>query len=241
MLYPKLREFMQFLIATPLHPQWHIHRLDRSLKEHFENIHGDLLDVGAGNGKLKSIVPDTVDYIGLDYPLTTAKGYSGAVSVYGDGIDLPFKENSFDVVVMLDVLEHIPDAKKAFQESIRVLRPGGNLIIKVPFLYPIHDSPHDFQRWTVYGLECFSEEERVKVKYYCYLGEPGETAALIANLALCSGVLSVIKRGSFGIALAPIAVVLVPLINLVGYMMSKVFPRDNLMPLSYIIVYDKLN
>lgn len=239
MLFPTIRKAMRVLISTPFHPQWHNYRVERSVKDHFLGVQGNLLDVGAGNGQLQKIIPDTVNYFGLDYPVTISKGYSGTISVYGDGMALPFKANSFDTVVMLDVLEHIPDAKKALNESIRVLKIGGNLIIKVPFIYPIHDRPHDFQRWTEYGLEYLSQSSGAKVKYCSYFGEPGESAALIANIGLCAGMLQAVRKGRLGMIFAPIIVLLVPLINLLGYILPKVFPKSDLMPLGYIFVLEK--
>lgn len=60
-------------------------------------------------------------------------------------------DRSFDVIVIADVLEHVLDPQKAAEEILRLLRPGGYAIITVPFLYPIHDRPHDYHRWTSYG------------------------------------------------------------------------------------------
>lgn len=239
MLFPKLRGLMQALISTPFHPQWHNHRLDRRFNLNLQILPGDLLDVGAGNGKLKEILPDTTNYIGLDYPVTVAKGYTGVISVYGDGMALPFKDGSFDTVAMLDVLEHIPDAAKAFQESARVLRPGGELIIKVPFLYPLHDRPHDFHRWTSHGLRRLAELQGMRVKYCGYFGEPGESLALIANLGLCTGILTAMEKRKYCVLFAPFIMVLVPLINVFGYVISKIFPKDDLMPLGYAVVLVK--
>lgn len=66
----------------------------------------------------------------LEY--TTADLYSPIADVKADICDLPFEDNSFDVVFCNHVLEHIPDDTKAMQELYRVLKPGGMGIFQIP-------------------------------------------------------------------------------------------------------------
>ena len=61
---------------------------------------------------------------------------------------LPFDEGAFDAVICSEVLEHTRDPRVVVAEASRVLKPGGRLLIAVPFLYQIHASPHDFGRYT---------------------------------------------------------------------------------------------
>ena len=51
-----------------------------------------------------------------------------------------------------EVLEHLPEPQKAVDEFFRVLKPGGTLLLTTRFLFPIHDAPHDYFRYTKYGL-----------------------------------------------------------------------------------------
>ena len=64
--------------------------------------------------------------------------------------DLP--PDSFDVVVMAEVLEHVTDPHAAVRGIQHLLKPSGRLILSVPFMFPIHDRPHDYFRYTHYGL-----------------------------------------------------------------------------------------
>jgi SAM-dependent methyltransferase len=70
--------------------------------------------------------------------------------VQADASYISFADNSFDAVVCSELLEHVPDPYPVLREMYRVLRPGGTLLICVPFLYQIHGDPYDFGRYTDY-------------------------------------------------------------------------------------------
>jgi SAM-dependent methyltransferase len=69
-----------------------------------------------------------------------------------DATTLPFADDSFDLVLFSEVIEHVPDARMAIREISRVLRPGGALLITWPFNYMIHESPNDYVRYTEFGM-----------------------------------------------------------------------------------------
>lgn len=64
-----------------------------------------------------------------------------------------FKDHSVDVFFCIEVLEHIKNPFNAITEIKRVLKPGGLIIGSTPFIFPIHDEPYDFYRYTKYGLK----------------------------------------------------------------------------------------
>lgn len=61
---------------------------------------------------------------------------------------LPLGNESTDCVLLAETLEHLEFPERALAEASRVLRRGGKLVMSVPFLYPVHGDPFDFQRWT---------------------------------------------------------------------------------------------
>lgn len=71
----------------------------------------------------------------------------------GDAHKLPFESESFDFILCSEVLEHLHSPQIAINEMRRVLSYGGTLILTTRFVYPIHDAPHDYYRYTKYGLE----------------------------------------------------------------------------------------
>jgi len=66
---------------------------------------------------------------------------------------LPIANNEYDHVLLINVLEHIFEYRSLLQEVTRVVKSGGNIIIVVPFLFPVHPSPDDFHRFTASTLK----------------------------------------------------------------------------------------
>ena len=73
--------------------------------------------------------------------------------VVGDAHHLPFPDASFDVVLCSEVFEHLKDPKQGASEFRRVLKPEGLLLLTTRFVFPVHDAPYDFFRFTPYGLK----------------------------------------------------------------------------------------
>jgi SAM-dependent methyltransferase len=108
---------------------------------------GDLLDAGAGNQPYRPWYEPLVKSV-VAVDATPAPGLAALALVDR----LPFANESFDTVLSTEVWEHVEDVGAAARETMRVLRPGGRLIITVPFLYPTHEAPYDFGRFTHFGL-----------------------------------------------------------------------------------------
>lgn len=99
-----------------------------------------VVNIGSGTNRIGEGV------INLDiYPFKN-------VDVVADIRKLPFKDGSLDMVVCESVLEHVPRPGAVIEEINRVVKAGGYIYISVPFLYPFHASPDDYQRWSKNGL-----------------------------------------------------------------------------------------
>lgn len=71
---------------------------------------------------------------------------------------LPFKNNSFDALISLAVLEHVKDPWRCVSEILRELKPGGEIICCVSFLQPFHRYPHYYYNMTAQGLKNIFDE-----------------------------------------------------------------------------------
>jgi SAM-dependent methyltransferase len=76
---------------------------------------------------------------------------------------LPFEDAAFDTVVLSDVLEHLAAPALLWSEMTRVLAPGGHVLLNTPFLYGIHEAPHDYARYTEFGLRRFAGQAGLEV------------------------------------------------------------------------------
>lgn len=156
------------------------------------NVHGRLLDLGCGSvplfGMYKSLVTDVTcvdwagsrhgrDYLDLEHDLN---------------LPLPLESHGYTAVLLSDLLEHIYDPRSLLSEVCRVLVPGGVVIIGVPFMYWIHEAPHDYFRYTEYALEKMLKEAGFEVGTIVRVGGIAE---VVADMGL-----KVISRSWPGIA-----------------------------------------
>lgn len=80
------------------------------------------------------------------------------LSLIGDLPSLPLADTSFDSVFCSQVLEHVADPGKVLAEFARILHPGGHLVLSVPHLAYLHNEPHDYYRYTEFGLRHLLEK-----------------------------------------------------------------------------------
>jgi SAM-dependent methyltransferase len=236
-----LKGWLKPLRNTPLHPQWLVFLKERAaLKEVGALLSGSVLDVGCANRRLRPFLSQHIHYIGLDYPLTANSMYHTSPDVFGDAQALPIATNSLDGVALLDVLEHLPDPTIALIEIARALKPGGLFVLQVPFIYPVHDAPFDFQRWTCFGLNRLLSQHLFAVEKQVAFGHPLETAAVNGNIALARTTLDLLERRNplFLVFLLLLPFV-IPLKNISAWLFSHVAGHDEMMPMGYRFVCRK--
>jgi SAM-dependent methyltransferase len=134
-------------------------KITRANLDKFISKHGsDKLTLDLGCSGTPNYAKYFKNRIGLD--IKDGEG----VDVVGDAHNLPFPDGKFDVIVCTEVLEHLHTPHTAVSEMNRVLKPGGKLILTTRFIFPIHDAPHDYYRYTKYGLKhLFKEWEIVEL------------------------------------------------------------------------------
>jgi ubiquinone/menaquinone biosynthesis C-methylase UbiE len=237
----KIKQLLKPLSHTPLHPQWLSgkgrNRLIRYLKEINEN--DVILDIGCFNQWPKQFISEKSTYIGLDYLETAQQWYKSVPNIYGDACRLPIKTDSIDVILLLDVLEHISSTEKALTEIHRVLKRNGKLIMQVPFLYPLHDEPRDYWRMTKYGFENLANQYNFRIEECHAIGNPVETSTLLQNIALTKTVINWFSTKNPAL----IFVIILPLFIIINNLFAKfltLFSKDDyFMPYSYQIIMTK--
>jgi SAM-dependent methyltransferase len=128
--------------------------IERAVAEFAESLPpgASVLDAGAGEGNYKPVFA-AHRYVGLDLGVgDTAWDYS-RLDVVGDLAALPFRDGVFDASLNVTTLEHVRDPLRVLSEIGRTLAPGGKLLLIVPHEWEEHQQPHDFYRYTRYGLD----------------------------------------------------------------------------------------
>lgn len=110
--------------------------------------YGLVVDIGAGRAPYRNLIA-CEKYVGVD---VRRRGDVENLVIADVHNHLPFADDSVDLVIMTEALEHLRDPAVAMREVWRILKPAGRLILTTPFLWPIHEEPNDYQRFTPYGL-----------------------------------------------------------------------------------------
>jgi SAM-dependent methyltransferase len=106
----------------------------------------DILDLGCGT-KPYQILFTGNNYTGIDFG---ERSY--------DGLNIPYDDNTFDLIICTQVLEHAVDPARLLRECNRILKDKGKIFLTMPFVYPEHAIPYDFRRFTSYGHKLIFKE-----------------------------------------------------------------------------------
>jgi len=128
---------------------------------------------------------------------------------------MPFEPASFDTVICTQVAEHVPEPLRLFAECARVLRPGGHLILTTPQTEETHEQPHDYFRYTRYGLQYLAVAQGLHVSVLQPFGGAVQTLALLAAREL--------PKAYRVPALHGVANVVVAAINIAGSILDRLW------------------
>lgn len=191
----------------------------RQIQAQGSHIRGKTLDVGCGCKPYRDLFQST-EYIGLE--LENKRDVQNlAIDCFYDGRRFPFPDGSFESVVCNQVIEHVKDPMFFLGEILRVLVPGGVLLITVPLMWGEHETPEDYWRFTTFGVRRLLANGGFSVQTVCTSGRGGGmltqlACARVVNVVSSSGLLSLLWR----------AVITVPF-NVLGAMAALfVLPKE---------------
>jgi SAM-dependent methyltransferase len=116
-----------------------------------EHATGRLLDIGCGEKPYAPVfAPYVTEHIGVEH--AGSPHALDAADIIADAYDIPLPDASVDTVLLAEVLEHLEEPVRGLREAHRLLAPGGNIILTAPFLWPMHEEPRDFYRYSPFGL-----------------------------------------------------------------------------------------
>jgi SAM-dependent methyltransferase len=124
-----------------------------NVKKYSKFVSGKTLDVGSGSKPYIGLFNKVTTYIGMDIEQSGHKHQREYIDVFYDGETFPFEENTFDSLVFFEVLEHVFNPDTFFKQISKVVKPGGNCLVTIPFIWGEHEQPYDFARYSSFGLK----------------------------------------------------------------------------------------
>ncbi|MFA6920226.1 MAG: class I SAM-dependent methyltransferase [Gallionella sp.] len=141
-----------------VNPFWLCRReLALALSDLAPRLTGTVLDFGSGSQPYRPLLTNCAHYTSLEYD-TPQNRERKVADIFYDGKSIPAEDNSFDGLLSTQTLEHVPNPEVIVGEWARVLKDGGMLLITMPFMWPEHEMPYDFQRYSSGGLRLLLEK-----------------------------------------------------------------------------------
>lgn len=163
-----------------------------------------VLDAGAGEGQYAHHFASQ-RYCGVDLAVGDAAWDYSRLDVLANLTALPFRQGVFDAALNVVTLEHLREPGLALAEIARTLAPGGRLLLAAPHEWEVHQQPHDYFRYTRYGLQYLLEKAGLEI---VEIRAVGGYFRLVAR-RLLNG-LQFFAGGVRWLGFVPAAVVLVP-------------------------------
>lgn len=138
--------------------------LRESILEVRNEIQGSLLDVGCGMQPYKDFFQIS-SYTGMEIDNEMSRKRNSA-DIFYDGITFPVEDNSYDSILMSQVLEHVFEPDLFLKEVHRSLKPGGKALITVPFIWDEHEQPWDYARYSSFGLKHILKKHNLQIISY---------------------------------------------------------------------------
>ena len=207
--------------------------LSRGIARYAHHLRGRLLDFGCGAKPYQRLF--TVEgYVGVDIEVSGHDHSSSKVDVYYDGRRLPFSRAEFDSVFASEVFEHFLNLDEILKELYRVLKPGGVMLLTMPFCWDQHEVPYDYRRYTEWGLQHVLREHGFEIVAHEKTTTYIETLASLAGAYFYKhffGSRKVLSRLMHFILIAPIFVL--------GTALSKIMPDNGQLYLNHVVLVQK--
>jgi len=131
--------------------------IEQFLVDHIPLYRGVIYDLGCGEAPYKEFfLKYASQYVGVDW----AESYHNTkADIVADlNVPLPIEDEIVDTVISISVLEHLREPQNMLNEAFRILKPGGRIILQVPWQWWVHEAPYDYFRFTPYAFKYMLEK-----------------------------------------------------------------------------------
>ncbi len=162
--YIQDQQFDPGILGIFINPFYIVRReLRRAMVRMSGRITGRVLDVGCGHRPYERIFKGASEYVGLEYDSPGNRARFKNIDAWYDGSHFPFADGSFDSVILTQVLEHVFNPDEFLEEVHRVTKPGGTMLLSVPFVWDEHEQPWDYARYSSFGLKHLLEKHGFEI------------------------------------------------------------------------------
>lgn len=205
----------------------------RAMSDFSPELSGRLLDIGCGSMPYKQLFPVN-QYIGLEIDSPSARD-KGIADFFYDGQKFPFESETFNSVLCNQVLEHVFNPEEFLSEIARILKPGGRLLLTVPFVWDEHEQPFDYARYSSFGIIYLIRNSGLIVIEHQKLGADISTIFQLLNGYIYKEIQNFPRfiRITFSITL-------MAFFNIIGIILKFLLPKNLDLYLDNVIVAKKM-
>ena len=196
-------------------------------------ISGKILDVGCGSKPYQGLFTSVSEYIGLEYD-TPQNRVAKRADYFYDGNTFPFGDMIYDSVICNQVLEHVFNPNQFLNEILRVLKPGGNLLLTVPFVWDEHEQPWDYARYSSFGLKSLLERNGFVVVEQRKTNADARVLFQLINAYLYK----ILQTSNAKVNLL-VCVVIMARFNVLGILLGKLLPANPDLYLDQVVLARK--
>lgn len=221
------------------HPFYFIRKgLLQYVGKYAQELQGDLLDFGCGAKPYRDLFHHVTSYTGVDFENEGHGHANEQIDVFYDGKTLPFNNEVYDAVFCSEVFEHLFNLPEILKELNRVLKPGGKMLITCPFVWPEHEKPHDFARYTWYALQ--SEVEKAGFEVVT-IDKSGDFFTTVLQLRALYFYYFILPKLSNRFLVKMVGKIVFSLFNSMGLLLRKLLPTNKDLYLNNVIIVKKKN
>lgn len=212
-------------------------RLLNAISLYSRELGGVIMDFGCGSKPYRSLF-NAEQYIGVDFENPGHPHVNEQIDVFYDGKSIPFGNAHFDAIFCSEVFEHIFNLHEILPELNRVLKPGGKMLLTCPFAICEHEVPHDFARYSSFGIKHLLEQNGFRIISQEKTGNSTETVFQLWIMYIHQHITPVVRK--IPIVRSVFRFITYTTLNCCAVLLSTILPEGKDLYLNNVVLCEKL-